>query len=238
MQKSIVVVHSGGMDSSLCLKLALERFPIEEVLSLSFSYGQRHELAELKQAAKICFDWKVDHVEIPISSLRKLTRNALTHFEDEMTVDSSGTPTTLVMGRNGLMARLAAIHAESLGAKIISMGVIGVEASNSGYRDCSREYMDLMEKILQIDLNCAQFSIETPLVEMQKYETLELAQKLGVLEYLLEETISCYRGVRPMGCGQCPACELRNEGIFEYISRHGDIALSHTPSLFTWLKSL
>ena len=40
--KKAVVVHSGGMDSSICLALAVEQFGAENVLSLSFTYGQRH----------------------------------------------------------------------------------------------------------------------------------------------------------------------------------------------------
>ena len=40
IQKQAVVVHSGGMDSSICLALAVEKHGAENVLSMTFTYGQ------------------------------------------------------------------------------------------------------------------------------------------------------------------------------------------------------
>lgn len=211
MKKKAIVVHSGGIDSSLCLALAVGEYGAENVLSLSFAYGQRHE-SELIQAAKICREWCVDHTVVDVSCLKKITENALTNKEIAIQHKEGEPPNTLVVGRNGLMARLAAIHADSLGADVIYMGVIEVEASNSGYRDCSRSYMDKMEEILRVDLGKETFEIRTPLVKMTKFETMELASGLGILDFLWEETISCYEGVRRQGCRVCPACRLRNEG--------------------------
>jgi 7-cyano-7-deazaguanine synthase len=106
------------------------------------------------------------------------------------------------------------------------MGVIEVEESNSGYRDCSRSYMDLKENILRIDLNDDLFEIRTPLIKMTKKETLELAYRLGLLNYLLNETISCYNGVSKQGCLCCPACHLRNEGIRQFALQYPSITLT------------
>jgi 7-cyano-7-deazaguanine synthase len=78
MKKKAVVIHSGGMDSSICLALALEAFRQENVLSLSFSYHQRHA-PELVQAAKICQSWGVDHTILQIDCLHQITENALTN---------------------------------------------------------------------------------------------------------------------------------------------------------------
>jgi 7-cyano-7-deazaguanine synthase len=63
ISKKAVVVHSGGMDSSICLSLAIEQYGAPNILSLSFRYGQRHS-NELDQARKICADWKVDHTVV------------------------------------------------------------------------------------------------------------------------------------------------------------------------------
>ena len=121
----------------------------------------------------------------------------------------------MVVGRNGLFARLAAIYADHVSASSIYLGVLGLETQNSGYPDCSREYMDLKEKILQIDLLNPDFRIHTPLVHLTKVETMQLAEELGVLDYLLQETLTCYRGV-PEGCQECSACLLRAEGLRGY----------------------
>ena len=216
MRKKAIVVHSGGMDSSLCLALAIREYTVENVLSLSFMYNQRHS-NELQQAAFICNEWGVDHLVLNIDCLSEITDNALINRNKKIEYTDGKPPNTLVVGRNGLMARIAAIHAESLGAHTIYMGVIGVDGNVSGYRDCNRTYMDLVEKALQIDLNDKEFTIETPLVEMTKADTMRLGEELGVLEFLLEHTISCYEGLRREGCGLCPACKLRKQGLDEYL---------------------
>nr|MBP9674313.1 7-cyano-7-deazaguanine synthase QueC [Bacteriovoracaceae bacterium] len=169
MKKKALVIHSGGMDSSLCLKLALQKYGASAVLSISFSYGQKHSV-ELECAKKICSDWNIQHEVLDLSVLQKITENALTHHEIPIVHKENSAPNTLVVGRNGLMARLAAIYAHTLGAHEIYMGVMELEVANSGYPDCSREYMDLKEKILQKDLNDPKFRIVTPLIHMTKKE--------------------------------------------------------------------
>lgn len=227
MKKSAVVVFSGGMDSSLCLALAVEKYGKENVLALSFSYGQRHS-AELDRAKEISTKWEVDHKVVEISCLNKITNNALLDesLEIKKKTKKSG-PTTLVVGRNGLMARVASIHAESIGAECIYMGVIEVEESNSGYRDCSRLYMDIVQKALQIDFGNPRFEIKTPLVFMTKEQTMELGLELGVIEYLLEKTISCYQGIDKFGCGRCPACLLRNDGLKKFVKLNPEVEFSY-----------
>ena len=219
IKKQAIVVHSGGMDSSLCLALAIKEFGAANVLSMSFSYGQRHS-NELEQAEKICHAWNIDHIVLNIDCLQEITENAMTNKNMEIIYNTDSPPNTLVVGRNGLMARLAAIHADHLGANCIYMGVIEVEAANSGYRDCKRSYIDLLQEILRIDLDNNNFEIRTPLVYMTKYETMELGYELGVLEYLLTETLTCYRGVAKWGCNNCPSCKLRNEGIQQFLAKH------------------
>ena len=48
-------------------------------------------------------------------------------------------------------------------------------------------------------------------------ETWALADELGVLELIRTETLTCYNGVQGDGCGHCPACTLRREGLEKYL---------------------
>lgn len=231
--KKTVVVHSGGMDSSICLALAIKLHGAENVLSMSFQYGQRHSL-ELERAGKICETFGVERTIIPIDCLQKITSNAL--LDSSIPIEKPPTaqsPNTLVVGRNGLMARIAAIHAHELGATSIYIGIIGVEGQYSGYRDCSRHYMDLMEEILRIDLDNPEFKIETPLVAMTKAQTMQLAHELGILPFLLETTVTCYEGIDGIGCQRCPACLLRNEGVREFLRAHPEVSFSWSFQLQT-----
>lgn len=214
-----IVVHSGGMDSSLCLALAVREYGAGRVLSLGFDYGQRHR-DELRRAGNIAGYFGVRRYVVEIGCYGALTRNALIDAGVAITHEAGQAPSTLVMGRNGLMARLAAILGEQIGAHVIYMGVIGVEAANSGYRDCTRAYMDRMQAILRVDVGHDALEIRTPLVDMTKAETMALGHALGCLDYLLDETVTCYRGVARRGCGDCPACALRNAGVAEFLAAH------------------
>lgn len=108
-KKEAVVVHSGGMDSTICLKLAIEEFGADKVLSLTFDYGQRHQ-HEIERSQKICGKWGVDHIVIAISCLSQITDDALLNHSLKINHKNGEPPNTLVVGRNGLMARIAAYH--------------------------------------------------------------------------------------------------------------------------------
>jgi 7-cyano-7-deazaguanine synthase len=226
MQKKAVVVHSGGMDSSLCLALAVKEFGAANVLSLSFTYNQRHS-GEINRARKISEHFKVDHTVLEINCLSQITESALIGHDKKIEQKAGEAPNTLVVGRNGLMARLAGIHAHSLNAQCIYLGVMELEAANSGYRDCSRAYMDLIQAALRLDFADDKFEIRTPIISMTKKETMELGHSLGVLEYLLENTITCYEGIEKEGCLKCPACKLRNQGLKIFSLEHPEFKYSY-----------
>lgn len=59
--KRTVVLFSGGLDSATCLALEVDNRENEEILALSFSYGQLNA-EELKKAATLCRNWNVPHI--------------------------------------------------------------------------------------------------------------------------------------------------------------------------------
>ena len=216
--KHAVVVLSGGMDSAICLALAVKNFGAHNTSAITFDYGQRH-FSEKTSAKFMAEHFNVDQVTIDLPFFSQLTNNALLNH-DRSLVEHNNTsmlPNTLVVGRNGLFARLGAIYANTIQASHLFLGVLGLEAANSGYLDCSRKYFDLMEQILRIDLASENFWIHTPLVDMTKKQTLDLAAELGELKFILENSITCYEGIKEYGCGECAACILRNNGIKEYL---------------------
>ncbi len=60
---------------------------------------------------------------------------------------------------------------------------------------------------------------ETPLMWIDKAETWALADELGVFDLVRNETLTCYNGIPADGCGHCPACKLRKQGLEEYLSK-------------------
>ena len=64
-----------------------------------------------------------------------------------------------------------------------------------------------------------EFEIHTPLMWLNKEQTWELADQLGVLELIRTRTLTCYNGIVANGCGECPACKLRAEGLKGYLDK-------------------
>jgi 7-cyano-7-deazaguanine synthase len=212
-----LVLHSGGMDSSICLLLAKQRFGAEKVLSVGFRYGQRHS-SELEAAAKIADHFGIHRTVIDLPPIPGWEGSSLlSHSLPIEMID--GLPNSFVPGRNGLFLMMAAPLAGALGVHILYAGVMEREGSFSGYPDCYRSYIDAVEQVIRLDLRDPTFAVETPLISLTKAETLEVAASFGALEYLLEHTVSCYNGIRGRGCGSCPACILRRAGEEEFNQR-------------------
>ena len=229
-----IVLFSGGQDSTVCLAWALERYA--RVETIGFDYGQRHEV-ELACRAKILAvlperfaDWGkrlgADHL-IKLDAFGHLSETALTR-KAEITMSQSGLPTTFVPGRNLLFFTYAAALGYRRGIKQLIGGMC--ETDFCGYPDCRDDALQALAEALKLGM-AADFKIETPLMRLSKAETWGLAHELGrdaLIDFILEETHSCYRGVREQrhawgyGCAACPACELRAKGFAEWQSTIGD----------------
>jgi 7-cyano-7-deazaguanine synthase len=208
-----IVVFSGGQDSTTCLFWALRNF--KDVEAVTFNYNQRHSL-EIECAASIAKELNVGHHILDMSLLNQLTPNALTREDIEVTDGVEGElPSTFVPGRNLLFLSFAAVLASQIGARHIVTGVC--ETDFSGYPDCR----DVFIKSLNVTLNLSmdkQFVIHTPLMWLNKAETWELADQMNALDFVREKTLTCYNGIVSDGCGECPACKLRQNGLNEYLN--------------------
>lgn len=203
-----LVVFSGGQDSTTCLFWAKQQF--SHVEAVTFAYGQRHD-AEIEVAKEIAAELDVPHHILDLSLLGQLTSNALTRHD--LDIDNADVPNTFVDGRNHLFLSFAAVMAKQLGMHHIVTGVC--ETDFSGYPDCRDQFI----KSLNVTLNLAMdypFVIDTPLMWLDKKETWALADELGAFDYVKERTLTCYNGVIGPGCGECPACKLRQNGLTAY----------------------
>ena len=212
-----LVVFSGGQDSTTCLFWAKKMF--KEVSALTFKYGQKHfqEVEAARHIAELAgVEWEV----MDVSFIAKLGRNSLTDTSMEMDQEqpAGGVPNTFVPGRNLFFLSVAAVYAREHGINHIVTGV--GETDFSGYPDCR----DAFIKSLNVTLNLAmdeQFVIHTPLMWIDKAKTWAMADELGVLDLVRRETITCYNGIKGDGCGHCPACKLRREGLEKYLKESG-----------------
>ncbi|MFQ3546220.1 7-cyano-7-deazaguanine synthase QueC [Halobacillus rhizosphaerae] len=209
-----VVVFSGGQDSTTCLFWALKKY--ESVEAVTFDYNQRHN-EEIEVAKEITKDLGVKHHVLDMSLLSQLAPNALTRDDIEVQDGEDGElPSTFVPGRNLLFLSFASILAKQIGAKHVVTGVC--ETDFSGYPDCR----DVFIKSLNVTLNLSmddEFVVHTPLMWLDKGQTWELADELDAFQYVRENTLTCYNGVRGDGCGECPACRLRQNGLETYLQQ-------------------
>ncbi|AWN20784.1 7-cyano-7-deazaguanine synthase QueC [Streptococcus sobrinus] len=214
-RQSALVVFSGGQDSTTCLFWALKHY--DHVEAVTFAYGQRHS-QEVEVAKEIAKDLKIKHQVLDMSLLGQITNNALTS-DIEIDAKEGEVPNTFVDGRNHLFLSFATVLAKQKGITDIVTGVC--ETDFSGYPDCR----DAFVKSLNVTLNLAMdydFVIQTPLMWLDKAETWELADQLDAFDYVKDRTLTCYNGIMGAGCGECPACKLRQHGLETYLARRGE----------------
>ena len=214
-KKKAVFVFSGGQDSTTCLFWAKARY--EEVIAVSFDYGQKH-IMELECAKAICKKYEIKHHIMDLSLLNQLAPNSLTRAEIAVDKEApeEGTPNSFVDGRNLLFLSFVAVYAKQHGIHDIITGVS--QSDFSGYPDCRDVFIKSLVTTLDLAMDY-HFEIITPLMWIDKEETWELADKLGVFDLIREETLTCYNGVIGSGCGECPSCKLRQRGLEHYMKR-------------------
>lgn len=225
MADQAIVLHSGGQDSTTCLAWAIRKWGKDNVWPVSFFYGQRHE-NELQAARDICRTLDVRPPKfISAVQLQSFGGAALTDKSIEPNVNATGSgnkyaedhglPSTFVPGRNMLFLTLATAYGAKLGVYNLVTGVC--EADEAGYPDCREEFIIAAEDALTAALNHP-IAIHTPLIAHSKADTFALAEELGILETILKETRTCYRGEANLlhewgyGCGECGSCVERAKG--------------------------
>lgn len=216
MMKAVVVL-SGGQDSATCLALAVKKHGADRVAAITFEYGQRHSL-ETKYAKRLAKRFGIVlHKVVKMDFYRHLTSNALMSKDAPIEKRKGAScPTTVVEGRNAFFLLAAAVWAKEIGATEIYTGVS--EADYSGYPDCRAAFIRSQQKTIRLALEWP-VKIVTPFMHMSKSDEWALAERLGILNVIENETLTCYNGIPGAGCRKCPACKLRNKGYSEFKSR-------------------
>ena len=221
MEKKIVVVFSGGQDSTTCLMEAINQVGVENVHPISFEYGQKH-IIEMECADAICADLGLVRKVVNLDSFGQLVTSALTQDGDVATDHAykEDLPASFVPNRNATFLTLAHAYAQEVGASELHTGVC--QTDYSGYPDCRMEFVQAIQDALNIGYQTT-IGISTPLMYLTKAETFQMAQDGGYLDTIVQKTHTCYNGDHETlhdwgyGCGECPACTLRKEGWLEFI---------------------
>lgn len=209
--KRAVILLSGGLDSVTTLAIAQQQG--FECYTLSFDYGQRHDV-ELKAAAKLSKKMGAKEHKVININLRSIGGSALT--DDAIDVPDhheEGIPVTYVPARNTVFLSIALGWAEVLSAEAIFVGVNAVDYS--GYPDCRPDFIAAFEQLANLATKAGvegqKLHIEAPLIAMTKADIIQQGIRLGV-DY--SQTISCYQAdSQGRACGQCDSCRFRQQGF-------------------------
>ena len=206
-----VVLSSGGLDSTTCLGIAVNKFGSENVVTVSIFYGQRHA-RELESARKVADFYKVSHYEFDAAAIMKFSNSALLNSSTEnLEKNSYGEQVkknpriaTYVPFRNGLMISMAASFADGLFSgedTEIFVGVHQDDAAVNAYADCSEKFISAIGEAVNVG-TYGKIKVVAPFVGKTKADVVKIGLDLKVP---YELTWSCYeRGEVP--CGKCATC--------------------------------
>ena len=208
-----MVLFSGGVDSSTCLAIAVEKYGADEVMCLSVSYGQKHS-KELESAKAVAAHYGVMFKTLDLSQIFEGSDCSLLQSSDkdiplesygEQLKKTGGAPvSTYVPFRNGLFLSCAASVALSFGCNEIYYGAHSDDAAGNAYPDCSSEFNDSINRAIFIGSG-DRLTVCAPFIGLSKAEVVKRGLELGVP---YELTWSCYSGTdKP--CGVCGTCRDR-----------------------------
>lgn len=213
-----MVLNSGGLDSSTCVALAVERFGRENVATVAFIYGQRHG-RELVCAESVARHYGLRHYVLNVAEILKYSDSAmlesgkpvpLKSYEEQIRESGEGPVATYVPFRNGLMLSSAAALAGSLWPEDeveLYIGVHEGDVYGSSYPDCSSEFIGHIGEAIRVG-TYGKVRVRAPLLELpepNKAGVVALGLRLGVP---YELTWSCYLGGEK-ACGRCATCKER-----------------------------
>mgnify|MGYP000141467933 FL=1 len=206
INKKVVVIYSGGMDSFTVLNRALKDG--KEVFALTFDYGQRH-VKEIECASSVCKSLNVKHKVIDISAINQLLAGS--SLTDDIEIpeghyEAESMKSTVVPNRNMILLSLAVGYAVSVGAEQVYYGAHS--GDHAIYPDCRPEFVQKMNDVCMI-ANYESVEIFSPYLEVSKTDILTDGIKMG-LDY--SQTWTCYNG-RDKACGKCGACQERLEAF-------------------------
>lgn len=210
-----LVLNSGGVDSTTCVSIAIDRLGKENVATVSVFYGQKHS-KELYCAKKVAEYYGINHTTLDLTHtgimnnsncpLLEGSTEPIKHmsYSEQIAEDGEGMVRTYVPFRNGLL--LASVAAFAMATfpdeeVEIYLGAHADDAAGEAYADCSQEFTDTMGKAISIG-TYDKVHLVAPLVNMNKAEVVKTGLSLGTP---YELTWSCYEG-GDKPCGTCGTC--------------------------------
>lgn len=213
----VVSVLSGGLDSTILTYKLVNEYGKENVLALTYQYGQKHSI-EVEKSKITCSKLEIPHHILDISFLGDVIKNvsALSNSGIVKTptiqeVLGHPQPPTYVPFRNLILSSIALSVAESNNCEKVYLGLQNTDLYS--YWDTSFEFVEALNNISLLNRQ-HDIKICTPFVNLTKKEEIKMGLELHVP---FEDTWTCYNPVKVIendtesyaGCSTCPSCSER-----------------------------
>ena len=208
-----LVLLSGGLDSAVCLSMAVKKYGADEVLALSVYYGQKHK-KEMNAAEKVASFYGVERLTLDLGELFEESDCSLLEGSDkeishedysEQVKKTNGQPVdTYVPFRNGLFLSSAAAIALSYGCIEIYYGAHADDGAGSAYPDTSSDFNRAISEAIYLGSG-KELKVLAPFIDKTKADVVAAGIEAGTP---FELTWSCYEG-RDKACGLCGTCRDR-----------------------------
>lgn len=219
--KKVLVLFSGGIDSTLCLKIAIDKYGKDNVYALSINYGQNND-KELDASKNICDYYGISYKEIDItnifaesgSSLIKSSDKSIpyeSYDEQYKKLKDNENVSTNVPYRNGVMLSICASYAISKNIDIIYYGIHTEEGiARALYPDCDEDFNMAINLAIYLGSG-KKVKVEAPLSGLYKKDIIKLGIEKEIPFHL---TWTCYEN-HELHCGKCTACTDRIKAFKE-----------------------
>lgn len=216
----VLVLASGGLDSTCLLHKAVKEHGAENVYALNMYYGQKHH-KEME-----CFQWQMER--LGIENYRTLDLSSIfTGYKDctllegggdiphesyaEQLAKKPGTVSTYVPFRNGLFLSVAASIAIQEECNIIWYGAHADDAAGNAYPDCTSSFIGAMSAAI-FEGSGHTIMMSGPWASFNKTKVVAEGIKAGMTQEDFEHTWSCYEG-GDEPCGKCGTCIDRKAAL-------------------------
>lgn len=206
----ILVLSSGGVDSTTCLAIAVHEVGAENVIALSIYYGQKHD-KEIRAAQAVADFYGVKRLELDLAAIFSGSNCSLLKdsgreiptdsYAQQLEEAEGGLVSTYVPFRNGLFLSSAASVALSHDCSKIIYGAHADDMAGAAYPDCSVQFVDAMRASIELGTG-GLLTMDAPFVSATKAEVVKKGLELGAPFHL---TWSCYEG-GDKPCMKCATC--------------------------------
>lgn len=177
INKSVLVLFSGGIDSTACLQYYKSLGYIVE--GLFINYNQK-SLKNEEKAVQVLSDY----FKIKTRTIKIDTNKIINGGE--------------ILGRNFMFLSIALMNF-SFQNGLISLGI----HAGTSYPDCSKEFIIKSQRIFNL-YTSGNIIIDCPFIELNKREVFEYFKQQNLP---INYTYSCENGAEIQPCGNCSSCK-------------------------------